>query len=422
MTLLAALLGLALFVPPSLAELEARLDAVDARLAAPPPQSANAAFVFDCARELEVVERALEALPMSDAVRDRGWIRLRRVEAGLLPQLNTIAMRAPIPLVFDNGHDAAARRWIRLSAAGLDVGRGVLHIDSHPDVGGLPEPSRLLATLDALRKNPEDRAAGRSLDALVTDVNHPLAVAALLGATGQVWVKPAWAVVRGEHRVGLVLAADEAATVDRPLCPRGGLCFHLDPTRTPPDARARLSAGLADVTEADLGEWNRPPPRAFARPVDLTILEVSRPGLAGTIAEALPPGRFLFSIDLDFFSTNGLPGQSGNPCSAGRVDRACAGEPGDATSRQAAWEAEVRAVDERLRAFAALVRGLAATGRRPSLISLADSSFLQGSRSPEHDDVNDFTPPDLVSRIRHGVVRALAAAWPDVGAGSVFAP
>lgn len=366
----------------------------------------------------DALEQHLATLPMTDAVRDR-WLRLRRSEVALYPALNALAAKARIPLTFDNDHHRSARRWVQLVAAGRDLGSAVLQVDSHPDIGGLADPDGLSSALEQLRVAPADALALARIDDIVSDINHPMATAAFLGVPTIVWLKPPWAMVSGDHHIRLLLGRDSSSAVAREQCPAAGLCFYADIDETGRPGWDRVLAAASPAARTIISEALLPAPRRLAqsRPVDFVLLDPERNAAAEAVADALAGSTFLLSIDLDFFSTNGSAESPGNPCSSGRVDRHCVGVPSGEPERQAAFEAERRTIDARLRRFFTTMKVIADSGRRPACVSLADSTYLLDSPCQDCNGTGDFTPPDFVAYIRHELVRMLFAIWPELRDG-----
>ena len=369
----------------------------------------------------------LAPLRLDDRVRGL-WTDLYRLESALYPAFNMLALSMPLPLTFDNEHQRSAHQWVKLVSRGRDLGRTILHLDSHPDMGGVPHPKKVLEIVAELKNRPGDQAAMSRLKKLVDNINHVIGMAIFVGGAERLlWLKPSWSVIKASYELEMIQGLHRKAAVrhkNDENCPADGLRFYLDPQATDKGQTRRFFAEAArwpdskkDIKEAVLHPQDKPVEKHFDYLKKLRFLAVDHrtPGLTSKLAKAMLGSRYILSLDLDYFTTNGMKGRGGNPCSKGRVSKDCDGLPRTPAARLKAFERERELIDKRLALFARLLCGLKAAGKRPSVISLADSTILEKSLCRDCISANDFVPNSFISYIKRRALEIIAGVFPEYG-------
>lgn len=330
-----------------------------------------------------------------------------------------------------NGHHHAFPFWLKAKLKGRGRPLGpLLHFDTHDDMVPLPFPEKFRAALSDLRKGRRLKESWRTLESIVNDCSTPLSAAVLSGSHRRlIWGKPAATsefpeflgreffyayprkgVPASAMLPGLTVEEREelqSQIRDARLKPYHFRLFH---DRGLKRKRAGIPWNYAWITVAPL---HRPVKKRLAllRPIDFTILNLDSPvdrygkGLGAAnfkkLLKVLPRAPFTLDIDLDYFAsvdtTAGFRRRPG--CDPGYKIRLF--------ERQRAF------LKERLGRFQRLLTALRDKKRTPSLVTIADSTFVIFALDKVAEGQEEFTPIEHAAYLRRELRRILHEVYGD---------
>lgn len=295
--------------------------------------------------------------------------------------------RARIPVVSVVMHNRAVGWWLRRLRGG-GGGEPVLHADSHIDMNPQHLAGGRLAA--AARRVAARRAPPAALDRAVWDIGAVVTAFLALDRAPRdvVWLYPAWIAAPPRTAVPVDLVEEDGYACYQADHPRR-LREAMRPAGRRPGARLLRRFRYTQSRGRTARQWDR-------------------------VGAALGR-RFVLDIDLDYFVTNGTPRQTRagefeseapSPrrrprCNITASPRHRFAATAQLERRRRATEAELRAIDRRLRDFLRGLRRLRRRGgARPVLVSLSDSAAVLGGLQDGISWNNDYTPAHLVLYVR----------------------
>ncbi len=327
---------------------------------APPPEARA-----DVRRRFLRLHQRLATYPYSRPVAE-AWLAFYRLTVRLDGLRNQEARGQGIPVYSFNGHQHAARMWMR--AAALRGGSlPLLHVDTHADMRAVLQPSKVVQAVKRLSGSRRDRARGmKALVRLVNDHATPVTAGVLGDAVGDVvWAAPSWSYAPTFLQRPVLWASV-------PTAPRGDRIFQLLHDRGADRAGALPSFGARPWDEVEGIPSRARGSMKHVRERRLSFVRTwpPRDPAIAELTKVLPAGRFVLDIDLDYFMS--IDSQSGFS------------RKGREALARGAWDREYgcrlragrRLLDQRLQDLRRLLAALRDRHRIPALITLADSTYM----------------------------------------------
>jgi hypothetical protein len=336
------------------------------------------------------------------------WRAFYRLTARLHEHRNAEAWKHPLPVVAHNGHQHAARMWIEeFARRGRSL--SLLHFDTHADMRPVRRPGEVVRAVAELSGNQREQARGRAtLERLIIDHATPVTAGVLGDAAGDVtWATPAWA-----YAPDFIRRPVQWASV--PTTPRGHRLFQMLH-----DESADPEGPLPVYATRAWDEVSGFPPaarRAMEHVRERRLSYVRTHPLRGDgrrrLQRALGDGAFVMDIDLDYFMS--IDSESGFS------------RRGRGTRTRAAWDAELgrrlregrRLLDQRLEAFERLLTRLRDAGRIPSLITLADSTYMPFFPTLAGQAYWEYLPREYAGYVHWRVRHLLSDVYREHGVGA----
>jgi hypothetical protein len=345
------------------------------------------------------------------------WKYLYMLGARLYPVQNEQAQRAPIPVYEVNGHHLAVPFWIKESQR-REVGP-LFHLDTHNEMRAVPSPTHVLRAVANLKRGVKIKEAWHTLSHAIYDCAMPVA-GGVLAANYQrvIWGKPSWNgypefvnrrffFARPKDKTPTALpdprwSAKKKKRKETDLKEyekkRSHFRLYYDPQMEPD--REIIPSGDAWVT---IQPAQRPVDQKFEliRPFWLSILTTDLPldekgqgkgaSMFQQLLQTIPKGRFTLDLDLDYFasidSTEGFKRTAGS----------------DPEWDQDLFKKRRALLKPRLAQFRSMLIALKAKGRIPSIITIADSTYMTFALDPEAQGQSEYTPIEHTAHLRQAV-------------------
>ncbi len=351
------------------------------------------------------------------------WEKLYDFTGRLNRIRNELARKSVIPVFSVNGHHMATGYWVEWSRR--TPTKTLVHFDSHSDTRGLSDPKYVLDLGRRITEASDIQAAEDELSKYLNDPATPCSAGILiLGFKNFVWLKPKW--------YGL------EDLVNRPFF-YGQLTKPL-PGVKPPSKDWELyydqsedQAGLGPVP--DDSSWIRLPKPArqmgqfdFIRRLFVSVVTTSPWPEDGAKADevrnkllaAIPKGRFILDIDLDYFGTVDLtPGMERKAPPSKYEERNEYIKPEVEQARRDYWKRHREKVDRELRMVEDLLRFLRDHGRIPSVVTLADSTYVPFALHWWAEEFWEYSPTRAIPYVQLQVRRMLQRVYQADGIGAV---
>ena len=368
----------------------------------------------------EIVEKLAARNKWDDDV--GAWERLYLITSRLNAVRNSVARQHEIPVYSVNGHHMAASIWVESSKR--RPAKTLLHFDSHSDTRGLSNPKRVLELGKKILTGKKVEKAKAALDQYLNDPATPCSAGVLiLGLKHFIWAKPSWynlrnvvarpffygkqtVVAPGEKKVSKkwdLLYDKSADTTGGPVIPGDSTWKILPKPASKLGKFTHVRRLLVSVLTTN------PWPKAADRE---RLLKRS-------LLTAVPKGRFILDIDLDYFGsvdlTKGLA-PSAVPASYDGRNRYLS--PEATKAREKIWREHRRGMEKRFKEVEAMLQFLRENGRIPTVVTLADSTYMPFAMHWWTEEFWEYTPKRLVPYIQYRVRRILASVYraDDVGA------
>jgi len=351
------------------------------------------------------------------------WEWLYTYTARLNPIRNELARHFKIPVFSVNGHHRAAALWAE-SARRHPVDT-LVHFDSHSDTRGLADPARVLQLGRGIMKGTNIRSAERELDQYLNDPAVPCSVGILLlGFKHFIWPKPDWyglgdVVMRPffygqqiKEKPGIKslsknweLYYDRSAdTTGRPPVPDDSSWMRLP--------RPASQMGVFDhVRRLTLSVFTTSP---WPKEADKDAL------LKRELLAAIHKGNFVLDIDLDYFGSVDLtPGLSRKAPPSHYEGRNEFLKPDVTEARRQKWLAHRQHVDKAIAEVEAMMTFLRRHGRIPTVVTLADSTYMPFSIHWWSEEFWEYGPRRMLPYVQYKVRKMLARVYAGDGIGAI---
>jgi len=313
-----------------------------------------------------------------------------------------------------NGHENAARVWLDESHR-RTLGP-LVHLDTHDDMRGLNKPERIVRAAQELSGGGRRREkALRNLTEYIHDHATPVS-GGLLGMDLRevVWCFPSWAYASEFKRRPLYYA-----DVPHARCSYGTFRLLHDKDE---DGGALLptysTAPWLEVSSVPAATLKG---MSHKRPFRMTLVKTHPIGSLGgddprfqAILEAVPKGPFILDVDLDYFmsidSSSGFKrgGDVGNKGASRKRSE-------DVDVYETKLVKAKRLLDERLIEFGRLIVKLRDAGRIPSVVTIADSTYLPFASTAAGRGYWEYTPFEFAGFLHWKVRRTLAKVYRNHG-------
>jgi hypothetical protein len=383
------------------------------------------------------------------------WAELYRLSARYYPRTETLAGSDGTPIAFVNAHHYSVPFWVRRS---LEMPLGTLvHFDTHSDMEAVPRMDDVRGAVERIRAGRDARRGWHILAHAVYRNSMPVSAAVLAAGVNEVvWAKPTWTRDPVDFFSRNFFYGRAKGMAD----PRPLESFEA----MGPDAfAAAFSTQTTDFfqlyydPEANEGSWlprremetetwvlvgpnERPHEKSFEglNRIRFSVLTTDQDGESlRQLPRAVSGDRFVLDIDLDYFVNQGsevVPSDD-FPSYGQRALRR--DDIPDSTSaifaahrlHAAGVAAERGVIDRRIRQFRSVLQALRDAGKRPSIVSIADSANLPFTSYREGQERAEFVPLHHAYRVHERVVSVIKeifgggpTAYPDTPAEAPRAP
>jgi hypothetical protein len=373
------------------------------------------------------------------------WTELYRLQSRFYPRTETLGGKDDVPITFVNAHHFSVPFWIRRSQ---ETALGTLvHFDTHSDTEPVARP-------DDVRRAVGNIRAGRDLEKSWHLIAHavyrnsmPVTAAVLAaGITEVIWAKPSWATEPVDfHSQAFFYARPKGALDPRPLSsleaqgPHAfAAAFRAQTTdffQMSYDAEDNEGRWLPRA-EREVETWTvatkRPHEKHYERvtPIRFSVLTTDRAAGASQLPMAVRGERFVLDIDLDYFVNLGSEVEvtDDRPSFGQRVLRR-EDQPEGALGifqlqrlRAAGIAAERAIIERRIESFREVLLALRRAGKRPSIVSIADSANLPFTSFREGQERSEFVPPHHATSVHERVVAVIREVFGDGPKGGEATP
>ncbi len=342
------------------------------------------------------------------------WKHLYMLGARLYPVQNEQAEYAAIPVYEVNGHHLSVPFWIKESQR-RDVGP-LLHLDTHNDMRAVPSPNAVLKAVDQLKRGVNVKDAWHTIAHAIYDCAMPVAGGVLTaGYERVIWGKPSWngyteflnrrfffgvpkkgtPTFLADPRWSAAKAKKQARELKEAESKRSHYRLYYDPQMEP--KKQPVGVGDAWIT---IQPAQRPVAEKFDlfRPFWLSILTsdtaITSVGkgegaqMFAQLLQAIPKGRFTLDLDLDYFASVD---------STDQFKRTAGSDP--------EWDQDLftkrrKLLQPRLEQFRNMLIALKAEGRVPSVITIADSTYMTFALDSEAEGQSEYTPIEHTAHLR----------------------
>ena len=329
---------------------------------------------------------------------------------------NEQSRKSKIPVLAYNGHQHAARMWIDESRR-RKLGP-LVHFDTHDDMRGLNRPDRILKAVELVRSGGKSRTKGLSkLMSTVHDHATPVS-GGVLGVDFKdvVWCFPYWAYASEFGRRPMFYANvpnnKSSYGTYRLLHDKGEDRNRLLPTySTMPwlETSTVKGNGLKKLTH------RRPFRMSLIKtyPTNGVLRENQR---WEALLRAVPEGPFVLDVDCDYFmSIDSNSGFHRNPDTkrSGSRKRQLAVDEYEKRLKKAQ-----NLIDRRMRSFGRLLVKLRDKKRIPSIITIADSTYMPFASTLAGKGYWEYTPYEFAAYIHWKLRMMLADTYKSYGIGA----
>lgn len=351
------------------------------------------------------------------------WERLYMLAARINGIRNDLARQHRIPVFSVNGHHGAAALWAQV--ARRHPAPTLLHLDSHADTRGLRDPQKVLEIGRRILTGRKFRKAGEELTQYLNDPATPCSAGVLiLGFKSFVWAKPHWYGLKNIVTRPMFYGKHTEAAAGEKLVSKKWTLFYdrsQDPTldpKIPSDSTWTLLSKPA----AKLGKFGT------LRKLKVSVLTTSpwptdtdkEAHLRKVLLEAVPKGSFVLDIDLDYFGTvdltDGLIRKAPPSKYEARNEYL---KKQNVKAREEKFRAHIRYVDARMKEVERMLRFLRDHGRIPTMVTLADSTYMPYALHWWAEEFWEYTPKRFVPYLQLRMRRVLAHVYAAYGIGAL---
>lgn len=318
---------------------------------------------------------------------------------------NERSAESKIPVYAYNAHQHAARMWLDESRK-KELGP-LVHFDTHDDMRGLNHPEKILKAVGRVREGGRSREQGlRDLMTQIHDHATPVSGGVLgIDFKDVVWCFPYWAYAAefGRRPMFYANVPDSRSSYGtfRLLHDKKEDRDQLLPTYS---TMPWLEVSSVEASKLKTMSHVRSFRMSFVKTYPAT--EIAEEGLRWkALLKAVPRGAFVLDIDLDYFmSIDSASGFHRNPDDKGR---------GGSRKRQLAVDEyerrlvkAVKLLDKRLEAFRKILVQLRDAGRIPSMVTVADSTYMPFASTYAGKGYWEYTPYEFAAYL-HWKLRLL---------------
>ncbi|MFH2006824.1 MAG: hypothetical protein ABI333_09595 [bacterium] len=317
---------------------------------------------------------------------------------------NAQSRKSKVPVYAYNGHQHAARMWLD-EAARKKLGP-LVHFDTHDDMRGLNKPAKILEAVKRVQAGGKQRVKG--LDEIIEHV-HDHATPVSGGVLGHdfgdvVWCFPYWAYASEFGRRPCFYA-------DVPHNKSSYGSFRLLHDKAEDQGRLLPTYSTMPWLETSSVKGNKLRGMTHRRSFRMTLIKTYPSGGLfqenerwQALLKAVPRGPFVLDVDADYFmSIDSNSGFHRNPDTK---------QSGSRKRQLAVDEYERRLkkarglLDRRLRSFKTLITKLRDNGRTPSIVTIADSTYMPFASTMAGKGYWEYMPYEFAGYV-HWKLRAL---------------
>ncbi|TNE48855.1 MAG: hypothetical protein EP343_13280 [Deltaproteobacteria bacterium] len=346
------------------------------------------------------------------------WKLLYLLGTRMYPVENKIAENAEIPVYEFNGHHMAVPFWLKERLRGRKLGP-LFHFDTHNDMRAVPSPKKVLDAVKDLKQNRNVKSAWHTISHSIYDCAMPVSGGILtVDYDRVVWGKPSWngypEFVNRTFFYGRPLSGVPVAILPKGL---SKVKRRKAEKRLKADEKKRshfrlyydqaIDKNKAPIPKQDawvvVGDKQRPSKKKFGMftPFTFTILtsdkDIDRTGggsgssMFQKLLKALPKGVFTLDLDLDYFASVD---------STESFKRKAGSDP--------EWQLDLLAkrrkfLKKNLNKFRNLLLALKYHKREPSLITIADSTYMTFAFDSIAEGQSEYTPVEHTAFLRRAV-------------------
>ncbi len=353
------------------------------------------------------------------------WQMLYILGTRLYPIQNKLAEKAKLPIYEVNGHHLAVPFWLKEHLKGRELGT-LFHLDTHNDMRAVPSPRQVLRAVSMLKNRKNVKTAWHIIAHSIYDCAMPVAAGILtVGFSRVVWGKPSW------NGYPEILNRTFFFAQPKPKTPVASLSQYLSPEqrfklrkkilelnknrnyfRLYYDRQMNKNFSHHPTAEAwlEIGPSQRPVSEKFdlIRPFTFSIITAnyklnSKEGEERfkKLLKAMPPGPFTLDLDLDFFaSIDSTPG----------FRRKAGSSP---EWQQELFKKRRKTLKVHLKRFKELLLQLKKYGRVPTLITIADSTYLTFALDPIAEGQSEYSPIEHTAFLRREVRKIFSEVYKE---------
>lgn len=346
------------------------------------------------------------------------WKLLYLLGTRMYPVENKIAENAEIPVYEFNGHHMAVPFWLKERLRGRELGT-LFHFDTHNDMRAVPSPKKVLEAVKNLKNNRKIKSSWHTISHSIYDCAMPVSGGILTVKYDRVvWGKPSWngypEFVNRTFFYGRPLSGIPVAVIPQGLSAKKKKKaekrlkesekkrshFRLYYDQKIDKTKTKIPKQDAWIVVTDK---QRPSHRKFGMftPFTFTILtsdqELDARGngsgkkMFQKLLKSLPKGKFTLDLDLDYFASVD---------STESFKRAAGSDP--------EWQLDLLAkrrkfLKKNIAKFRNLLLALKHHKREPSLITIADSTYLTFAFDEIAQGQSEYTPIEHTAFIRRRI-------------------
>ncbi len=370
-------------------------------------------FAPEIQRRFLKLDKELQSFTYSRTIAE-AWRLFYELTSRLHAYRNERASRARLPVYAYNGHQHAARMWLDESRR-KTLGP-LVHFDTHDDMRGLNSPDQIIKAVAKVRSGDKKRKKGlRELISGIHDHATPVS-GGVLGYDFKdvVWCFPYWAYAAEFSQRPCFYA-------NVPNCRSSYGSFRLLHDRAEDKNRLLPTYSTLPWLETSSVEGKKLEGMSHVRHFRMSFIksypgtELFEEGLRWkSLLEAVPKGPFVLDVDSDYFmSIDSASGFHRNADSKGQ---------GGSRKRQIAVDEYERRLkkarkllEKRMKAFQRLLEKIRDAGRIPSVITLADSTYMPFASTFGGKGYWEYTPYEFAGYNHWRIRYMLAEVYKDHG-------
>ncbi len=363
-------------------------------------------FAPDVKRRFLALNKDLKSYTYSRTIAE-AWRLFYELTSRLHMYRNERSSHSKLPVYAYNGHQHAARMWIDESRH-RTLGP-LVHFDTHDDMRGLNHPQKIVESVERVRGGGRKRRKGlRSLISQIHDHATPVSGGVLgVDFADVVWCFPYWAYASEFGRRPCFYA-------DVPHKRSSYGTFRLLHDRAEDKNRLLPTYSTMPWLETSSVKGDKLRGMSHVRHFRMSFIktypatELFEEGLRWkALLKAVPKGPFVLDIDSDYFmsidSASGFHRNPDNKGQSGSRRRQLAVDEYEGRLKKAR-----KLLDKRFGAFKKLLTKLKDAGRIPSMVTIADSTYMPFASTFAGKGYWEYTPYEFAA-LNHWRLRYLLA-------------